>query len=263
MTVTVSRLRGVPAAARRACLLPALHMHDPAPLAETLTGLAPQAQRQLLQLLCEQAPAPTGQLLASFPDLLRDFFSASDAHIRGWFAHFSMAGEHPGRGGGAALCCVFSPKGCWALPPPPYFISPPLPTAHKVSVRDADDDATDASFASEAGVLVAVGARTGIGSFKYGAQALANYALARRETAWQLLVWTGKHSQARRTMLILCLCRLLCRKPRHRDGRRRRVCALCPPAHLCRVCSAACCGNRGGAVTAGAGRRGLEDALLL
>ena len=101
MVNTVSQLPGVPPAARRACLLPALTSGPPtaaAAAAGTTTGLAPPAQRQLLQLLCEQAESATGQLLASFPDLLCDLFGASDANIRGWFSHFSMAGAPAGQG---------------------------------------------------------------------------------------------------------------------------------------------------------------------
>lgn len=37
---------------------------------------------------------------------------------------------------------------------------------------------------------------TSIQHFKWGARALANYALAERQTAWQHLVWVGKHSQS-------------------------------------------------------------------
>lgn len=37
---------------------------------------------------------------------------------------------------------------------------------------------------------------TGIQHFKYGAKALANYALAERVGAWAHLVWKGKHSQS-------------------------------------------------------------------
>jgi hypothetical protein len=37
---------------------------------------------------------------------------------------------------------------------------------------------------------------TGIQHFKFGARALANYALAQRSQVWQHLVWAGKHSQS-------------------------------------------------------------------
>lgn len=37
---------------------------------------------------------------------------------------------------------------------------------------------------------------TGIQHFKYGAKALANYALAERVGAWGHLMWKGKHSQS-------------------------------------------------------------------
>lgn len=37
---------------------------------------------------------------------------------------------------------------------------------------------------------------TSIQHFKYGARALANYALAERADAWRHLVWSGKHSQS-------------------------------------------------------------------
>jgi hypothetical protein len=37
---------------------------------------------------------------------------------------------------------------------------------------------------------------TSIQHFKYGARALANYALAERAEAWRHLVWSGKHSQS-------------------------------------------------------------------
>ena len=37
---------------------------------------------------------------------------------------------------------------------------------------------------------------SGIQNFKFGATALANYALTNRDTAWQLLVWKGRHSQS-------------------------------------------------------------------
>lgn len=37
---------------------------------------------------------------------------------------------------------------------------------------------------------------TSIQHFKYGAKALANYALAERAEAWRHLVWSGKHSQS-------------------------------------------------------------------
>ncbi|KAL6762766.1 hypothetical protein V8C86DRAFT_2510710 [Haematococcus lacustris] len=36
----------------------------------------------------------------------------------------------------------------------------------------------------------------GMSSFKYGAKALAHYALMHRDVVWQLLVWEGKHAQA-------------------------------------------------------------------
>ncbi|KAJ9520790.1 hypothetical protein QJQ45_013967 [Haematococcus lacustris] len=36
----------------------------------------------------------------------------------------------------------------------------------------------------------------GMPSFKYGAKALAHYALMHRDVVWQLLVWEGKHAQA-------------------------------------------------------------------
>lgn len=37
---------------------------------------------------------------------------------------------------------------------------------------------------------------TTIQHFKYGAKALANYALAERAEAWRHLVWSGKHAQS-------------------------------------------------------------------
>lgn len=37
---------------------------------------------------------------------------------------------------------------------------------------------------------------TSIQHFKYGARALANYALSERAAAWQHLAWSGKHSQS-------------------------------------------------------------------
>eukprot|EP00798_Chlamydomonas_sp_ICE-L_P003738 gene3738-13795_t len=36
----------------------------------------------------------------------------------------------------------------------------------------------------------------GMPGFKFGAYALAHYALAKREEMWDLLVWEGKHPQA-------------------------------------------------------------------
>ncbi len=126
LAATLAAAPDPPAAARAACLLPR-PSRQPSPAA-TATGLNAAAQRQLLQLLMERQPADVWRHLRTRqPQLLPDFFTASDARIRGWFAHFDMAG---------------------------------------------------------------------ISAFQYGAKALANYALAERDHAWQHLVWTGKHAQA-------------------------------------------------------------------
>jgi hypothetical protein len=103
LTATIAELGAVPAFTAHTCLLPALHGAGAASAAPTTTGLPPSAQRQLLQLLCEEAAPSVGQVLSSFPDLLRDFFHASDAAIRGWFDHFSSSGIQHFQHGAHAL----------------------------------------------------------------------------------------------------------------------------------------------------------------
>lgn len=124
LVTTVSNIYNVAADVRTDCFLP--QRHSSAGLLSA-TNVSPLAWMQLLLLLCELHAADMGQLLAGFPQLVRDFFSCSDSNITSWFAHFSMSG---------------------------------------------------------------------ISDFKYGAKALANYALSNRSSVWQYLVWTGKHTQA-------------------------------------------------------------------
>lgn len=69
----------------------------------TPTGLNPGAQRQLLSLLCEHAPAAVAETLGRSSQLLSSFFTSSERHIRMWFGHFHMGGISHFKYGARAL----------------------------------------------------------------------------------------------------------------------------------------------------------------
>jgi len=160
LVATISQQQGLTRAVRLACLLPALHGHGRAPLPRpsTTTGLPQMAQRQLLRLLCEMNAQPAVELLSTFPGMC--------AIAEGCFA------EH--------ACST----GCHS-----NTLSNPCACADLLRDFFKRSDAAIRGWFSHFSM-------GGISEFRHGALALANWTLTHRDTAWQHLVWSGRHSQA-------------------------------------------------------------------